>query len=281
MSIDVNKAWDQLHARLADEQLLVREDAKTVTMPFFTKMKWAAAIVILCICGGAAGLYLIPGEKAGQMLSIHNNETSNTLVSTLEDGSIVYLAGGATLTCPEQFDADKRQVSLQGEAMFDVQSDQTYPFLVETKPVVVEVLGTAFNIKSADNESFELSVQRGLVKVTPKFAGESLLVKAGETVYLQSGRQLTKISSDDRQQFAQYTERMWFKDARLDDIVRVINKISDIPVTIADSTLSSMKMTIGFDNNTPADMVHLMCIALGLKYVDNGNHILIESSGTP
>lgn len=263
-----------MYARLSDEQLLVAESEQATTVPFIVKMRRAAAIVVLCICGGAAGLYLSSKRGTEQFVSIHNADMSNTLVSTLTDGSIVYLTSGATLTCPERFAADKRMVSLQGEAMFDVHGDKACPFLIETESVVVEVTGTEFDIKSADRESFELSVRQGSVKVTLKADGIPIRVEKGETVRLQADR-LQKSLSADKRQFARYTEKMRFKDDRLDNIVRVINKISDKPVVFADSTLESREMTITFSNNTASEMVELLCVGLDLKYTDDGKVITI------
>jgi ferric-dicitrate binding protein FerR (iron transport regulator) len=278
MSIDVNIAWDKLHTRLADDQLL-DPGAKTVAMPFITKMKWAAAIVVLCICGGAAGLFLFPTKDAAQLFTLHNNEAANTLVSTLRDGSIVYLTDGATLTCPEHFATNKRQVALQGEALFDVHSDRDCPFLIETESAVVEVLGTAFNIKSGGSKLFELSVQRGLVRITLKATGVQTLVEAGETVRLEANHQLQKEQSTGQQQFIQYTEKMRFKDEPLDNIVNVINRISGKPIVFADNLLAGQeKMTITFDNNTPSDMVELLCVAMNLTHTDNGDSIVIAPS---
>ena len=57
------------------------------------------------------------------------------LVTTLEDGSVVYLAQESTLQYPEHFTTDKREVNLQGEAFFDVAKNHEQTFLIETGKV--------------------------------------------------------------------------------------------------------------------------------------------------
>jgi ferric-dicitrate binding protein FerR (iron transport regulator) len=274
MSMNVDQAWDKLHARLKDEGLLVSENEKAKIVPFVVRMRRVAAVAVLCICGGAMVLYLSPKKENGAFVSIYNSDISNTLVSTLDDGSIVYLTGGAILTCPEQFTGDKRQVSLKGEALFDVHGNKDRPFLIETEPAVVEVTGTAFNIKSAEKNSFELSVQHGSVTVTLKSTGIPVRVESGETVRLHTD-QLQKTWSDNQHQFARYTEKMQFKDDRLDHIVRVINKISDKPVVFADDSFKNREITIAFDNNTITEMVGLLCAALELTFTDEGKEFII------
>jgi len=275
--LDVDRAWNRLHTRLADEQLLGPDDAKTVTVSFITKVRWAAAIIMLCICGGGAYLYLFPATETEQLFTLHNNEASSTLVSALDDGSMVYLTDGATLTCPEHFATDRRQVTLQGEALFDIRSNKNCPFLIETESAMVEVPGTTFNIKSDGSESFELSVQHGLVKVTVKTTGAHTMVEAGETVLLKANGQLQKEPTRVLQPFNRYTEKMRFKDERLCNIVHVINKVSDKPIVFADSLLAEReRMSVTFANNTPDEMLHFVCIAMGLTCTDNGEKIVID-----
>lgn len=65
---------------------------------------------------------------------------------TLEDGTEVWLNADSKLTYPETFGADKRMVTLQGEAYFKVAKDSLKPFFVETDGPAVRVYGTEFNI---------------------------------------------------------------------------------------------------------------------------------------
>ena len=272
--LDIDKAWDRLHTRLVHDQLL-HQNAKLVVMPFVTKMKWAAAVAVLCVLSGAIGLYLNWEKESSPLISIYNGDKTNTLVKTLDDGSVVYLTSGATLIYPEQFATNKRQVRMQGDAMFDVHSNRDCPFLIETEAVLVEVLGTAFNVKTAGKESFELSVQHGTVKVTLKTNGTQTIVEKGETVRLDDLRQLLKEQSDDQQQFANYSEKICFKDERLENIVNVINKMSDKIISFADDNLKNREITIPFNNNTVEEMVELLCEVLDLKYTDDGKEIVI------
>ena len=274
MSMNVDKAWDKLYLRLKEEELLVTEDNSTGIVPFAVKMKRAAAIVALCICGGAMALYLNVKKESELFVSMYNSDTSKTLVSTLNDGSIVYLASGAELTCLEEFADDRRQVSLKGEALFDVHGNKERPFLIDTEPALVEVTGTEFNIISTGKESFELSVQHGTVTATLKSTGIPVQVESGEKVLLQAG-QLQKVWLADQHLFARYSEKMHFKDERLENIVRVINKISDQPVVLADSALGSRELTIAFSNDMVAEMVELVCEVLNLTYTDDGKAFII------
>lgn len=68
----------------------------------------------------------------------------NTLL--LSDGTRVRLNAESKLIYPEVFVGTQRVVFLEGEAFFDVVSDESHPFIVQTRMGDIEVLGTRFNV---------------------------------------------------------------------------------------------------------------------------------------
>lgn len=84
-----------------------------------TAFKWTAAAAVILLCTYISINYFNQTEKEidRNLLTRQNMETT-TLATTLEDGSIVYLAGNAAIHYPEHFQPDKREVSLQGNALF-------------------------------------------------------------------------------------------------------------------------------------------------------------------
>jgi len=73
---------------------------------------------------------------------------------TLSDGTHVLLNAASTLTYPAEFGSENtREVTLDGEAYFEVTKDPEKPFIVATTKQRIEVLGTSFNINAYDNET--------------------------------------------------------------------------------------------------------------------------------
>lgn len=273
-TVHTDQAWNELYSRLEQDNLIPARGQKRLMRPVFAGM--AAAIAVLCLCG-ALGIWLLNDWGTDErLLSLKNGPEDNTLVTTLEDGSIIYLAQDATLSYPEHFEADKRLVKLDGNALFDVSGNKQRPFLIETKYTTIEVVGTAFNVKNNGKNDFELSVQRGLVKVTRLDNGESSFVKAGETVILNKNLFL-KSPTSDMDQFAQYTERIQFKDETLANIVRVINRMSSQPVQLSSSELENRRLTVSFYDNSPAAMTELICLALGLTSEQKEDTLVISA----
>ncbi|RHR61747.1 FecR domain-containing protein [Parabacteroides sp. AF17-28] len=269
-----DRAWNALYQRLEEEGLLSGRPASP-----FRSILWkggmAAAVALLCLLVSVVYLNRTEREADRNLLTRQNSETTTTLVTTLEDGSVVYLAENTSLQYPQHFSSDRREVSLQGNALFDVAGNRARPFVIETEDTRIEVLGTAFNVKSSGSSPFELSVQRGEVKVTLKKSGQDIHVKAGETVTLLS-RKLQLSATPDPGQFARYTERIRFKDEMLGNILRVIN--SQNPGIRLETTpeLQNRTLTVTFSNDTPEDMAELICLALNLKKTEKNNTITLS-----
>lgn len=266
-----DQAWNHLYARLEGDGLLSEANTRTSHRPLLLKRAIAVAAVAL-ICIALSVTYQVRKTHFADknLLTQQNKETATTLVATLEDGSIVYLAGNTSLQYPEHFLPEKREVALQGNALFDITGNRTRPFLIETEDTRIEVLGTAFNVKSDRSAPFELSVQRGEVKVTLKKSGEDIHVRAGETVTLLS-RKLHLSQTKDQKLFDSYTKCIRFKDERLSNILRIINLNSPELQLQASPELADRTLTVTFSNNTPEVMAELICLALNIKCTRENN----------
>ncbi|MBP3517285.1 MAG: FecR domain-containing protein [Parabacteroides sp.] len=270
-----DRAWDRLYQRLDEEGLLPERPAAPVRSLLVWKGGVAAAVALLCLLVSLVYLNRSGQEADRNLLTCRNNETTTTLVTTLEDGSVVYLAGNTALMFPEHFSSDRREVSLQGNALFDVTGNRKQPFVIETEDTRIEVLGTAFQVKSNGGSPFELSVQRGEVKVTWKKNGQDIHVKAGETVTLLS-RSMQLSTTSDPAQFDRYTERIRFKDEKLANILRVLNlQNPDIRLEAAPE-LWDRTLTVTFSNDTPEAMAELICLALDLRQTRQDDVILLS-----
>ena len=266
-----DEAWNKVYTKLERNGLIEQQHQRHAVGAF---MKWgiACAAVLLCIIISAV---YITNMHTPQMLTQRNDEANSTLVKTLEDGSVVYLAGNSSLQYPVHFQENKRNVILHGNALFDVAKNKTRPFFIDTKYATIEVVGTSFNIKSNDKVLFELSVIRGKVKVKDKKAGNEVFVNVGETVVLSpNGRLIVKRTKV--LYTSQYNNYLQFKDETLGNIIRVINmrsagtKLQTLP------EFASRRLTVSFSNDTPDMEAILISEALNLQYTVEGNVITIK-----
>lgn len=272
-----DQAWDCLYTRLEQDGLL--PDEMTVTAGKgnlrATIIRWGAVAAVLCIC--IISVFVIRGQKTGHvnLLTMTNEKNAPTMVSTLEDGSVVYLSAQTSLEYPERFTNDRREVTLHGNAFFDISRNPDKPFIIETKQAVIEVLGTAFNVKSPDDAAFSLSVKHGEVRVTSKVNGQTVNVTAGETALFQSDN-LQKVKTTDTNQFKTYLKRVHFKDQPLADVVKIINMNTDGEELKISPDLENRLLTVTFSDDTPYTMAQLICLALNLQFTQQNNIISIS-----
>ncbi len=79
----------------------------------------------------------------------------------LPDGTIVHLNSGSELRYPPLFVDNKREVTLIGEAHFEVEADTSRPFIVKTPEMTLRVTGTVFDVRAYESDD---DVQTSLIK---------------------------------------------------------------------------------------------------------------------
>lgn len=125
-----------------------------------------AAILFLAIAGwmyNSWGNETKP-DVTKQNLVAENGSRTRTI---LPDGSTVWLNAGSHISFNKDFSGTTREVTLDGEAYFDVVKQPQRPFIVHVSGYDIRVLGTAFNVKSYNTDkTVETTLIRGLVEVT-------------------------------------------------------------------------------------------------------------------
>jgi ferric-dicitrate binding protein FerR (iron transport regulator) len=274
---DTHKAWNKLHARLNEEKLIPSQfiGANRKLMPLVLR----TAAVILVLLGIGAAVYMQMNRKPGvEMVRLNTANELNTLVKTLDDGSVIYIAQNSSFSFPKTFINESRNVELKGEAFFDIASNPDKPFIIETDEALIEVLGTAFNVKTQNGDGFELIVDRGKVKVTLKNdPSKSELVVAGEKVKTIKNN-IVKTKHVANQASTWYNQRMHFKDEPLQNIISVLNRNFSTTFVVAEKETGNRKLTVTFNKETAETMTELICATLNLKSQNiNGSVVLSEN----
>ncbi len=101
-----------------------------------------------------------------QQVAFSKSEGTANRFVLLPDSSRVILRAGSKLSYPITFDKETREVSLEGEAYFDITHKDRQPFIIHTGDIKTTVLGTAFTIRHPlGSKQIEVLVERGKVRV--------------------------------------------------------------------------------------------------------------------
>ncbi|MCW0483968.1 FecR family protein [Gaoshiqia sediminis] len=126
------------------------------------------------------------GETAMQTLHVPAGQRAEI---TLGDGTKVWLNAKTTLTFPNQFSGDTREVQLDGEGFFEVTTDKSKPFIVTAGEYNVKVWGTKFNLMAyAGTEVFETSLLEGAVEVLKQGNSSGIMLKPDEQASLREDK---------------------------------------------------------------------------------------------
>jgi len=129
-----------------------------------------AFFITVVLAGGAyLGSRLLAPQPAATRV---NTELFANLGSRrslfLPDGTRVWLNAGSRI----QYDSDMlhkntRDLSLSGEAFFEVAKDKDRPFIIHTDKIAIKVLGTAFNVRAYPRDRItETTLMRGSIELT-------------------------------------------------------------------------------------------------------------------
>lgn len=104
----------------------------------------AAAVLVLV---STLVLHLLPAERPEQLFTVEAPQGTHSRIS-LPDGTQVWLNAGSALSYGSSFNETSREVSLSGEAYFEVARHAALPFRVEARGCTFTVLGTKFDISA-------------------------------------------------------------------------------------------------------------------------------------
>lgn len=192
---DAMGAFDRHLARMKDRGIQIESTAtqtETDHSDTGTRRKGRIALVTLlltAVIGGATFFFMkkdaiVPPPN--QTMASVNSEVSTRNGSRsklmLPDGTQVWLNAGSKITYGKDFGNALREVTLVGEAYFDVVKNVEKPFLIHARNVDIKVLGTAFNVKSyPTDKTTETSLIRGSVEVSIKNRpNEKIILKPKE-----------------------------------------------------------------------------------------------------
>lgn len=110
---------------------------------------------------------------------------------TLAEGTKIWVNAGTRVVYPVSFDEKSREIYIDGEAYLDVQKDPERPFIVKTKNMSVNVLGTSFNIMAYEKDTIQnVVLVEGAVKINS--SDKELLLSPNEMCEWINGEQHIK-----------------------------------------------------------------------------------------
>ena len=190
----------------------------------------------------------------------------------LGDGTKVFLNADSKLTVPDTFSGHERVVELTGQAFFDVKPDKNRPFYIKTKNAIIEVVGTAFDVKSyADDQDVRVVVQEGTVELK-KAANEDEMLVLNQGYLGSLSRDAGNLHIEPVVDLGVYTGwregRLVFKSTPFDEVLAHIKRWYDVDVvlTLSDDSLLKKEFTADLKTRSVADVFDVISMSMNIEY---------------
>jgi transmembrane sensor len=161
-------------------------------------------------------------------INILTTPVGNMVTVILADGSKVWLNALSTLKYPVQFNGDSRNVTLTGEAYFEI-AHLSSPFIVHTKRGDIAVLGTHFNANDyADESMMETTLMEG--KVLVRSGNDSIVLRPGEGAGVSNQNAIQRFVADTSFVLAWKQKVFRFQKADYQEIFKQLARWYDLEV---------------------------------------------------
>ena len=160
----------------------------------------------------------------------------------LSDGTLVYLNSMTKVRFPERFSEKCREVEVCGEAFFEVTKNKDVPFIVKTGAYEITVLGTKFNVTAyADEHMITTTLVEGAVSISGKCIGEARTLRPNEQLVLDQISGGVEVRKVDVNYYTAWKDGMFrFRDVRLEEIMRVVERWYDMTVVYEDESVKDL-----------------------------------------
>lgn len=244
--------------------------------------------------------------SAEQAISSIVTKNGNRTKVVLPDGSQVWLNAGSNLDYNNSvFNKDLREVTLNGEAYFDVTKNAHKPFIIHTKKMDVKVVGTAFNIRSYSYEkTAEASLIRGLIEVTLKDRKDQVItLKPNEKISIATDESKQQVAKVDKTsavknetksipeivvkelkpnptnniiaEIAWTQNRLYFEDENLENIAPMLERWFGRKVVITNASLKNLRYYGNFENETMEEVLSYLKLSKPFNFKIGADSIVI------
>lgn len=278
---DVETAWAKVKARTQLKEVTSgSSSAEGKVRPMYdawTYLKVAASLLLFIGAGYMARTLWMGNDKLVQLSS--GDQKKEVF---LPDSSRVWLNKNTTLTYSENYNEQDRNVTLDGEAFFEVKKDKEKPFIVNGKLSRTQVLGTSFNVRSLNGEaSDEVKVVEGKVSFSSRKEEnkEQVFLLAGDKAALKESGKIEKAKIQDENFLAWQNDKLAFDNTPLKDVVEDLEEYFNVPVIIQNPDLHTCKFTGTFTKPQIEEIMKVLSVSINLSYSKKDKAYLLTGKG--
>jgi transmembrane sensor len=292
---EVTTAWHLVRNKISAQRPPVQLPVASSNTRRITKYVSAIAAVFILAAGGIWLWNTYQVTAASPQKNIVSTKNGSKSKIELPDGTQVWLNVGSRIRYDENYGKENRELTLTGEACFDVAHDETKPFILHTGKMDVKVLGTLFNVKAyPGDETTEASLIRGSIEVTfPGRPQEKLILKPKDKISIVNKEtdtaaetRVARAVNNDKPaimvssiqyeptdsaviETAWVNNKLIFRSKTFEELARDIERWFNVIVQVQDSSILDKKFTGTFSNESITDALDALSLTYPFHYKFN------------
>jgi transmembrane sensor len=202
---------------------------------------------------------------------------------TLSEGTKVWLNSGSKLVYPAVFNQDKREVYIEGEAVFEVTPDKHIPFYVNTNDFTIQVLGTVFCVSSYPEDEYSSAVlERGHIEISCKknlLFEEKLAMDPGTRVIFNPEEKVFHQKQVDPEDYLSWRKGYYtFHSEKLKSIIKKLSRYYNEEIIINDAQLADETFSGSMDlKNSPEEVLEVIAETTPFLLQHEDRKLIIKS----
>ncbi len=275
-----DRIYNEIHTNIREEKSISRKISN------LNIYKYAATVLLIF----TVSILLFEYNQPREEIQVQDNRfiTKTTLRGqktniVLGDGTFIRLNSESSLVYPDGFDKDIREVTLIGEAYFEVTKDSLRPFVIRSGDLVTKVLGTSFNIKAYPDNNMEVTVSSGMVQVQPSDEG---LNRLNQQIYLTPNQQvsynsttneLKKKEVDINQFLAWKNDQIILNKVSMKEASSILERWFNVEIFFENKAIEDCIIRSEYKNENLINILESMKFILGIDYrLEENNRIIIS-----
>lgn len=277
LRFDAEKAFQRfLNSTLEIKERTYKSAVKKKQVFSLNFIRVAAAVAILVLFT-FSGYYIGNRIPFNQLTSVEIEAPLGSRTKLyLPDGTLVWLNAGSAIKYDQKFGVNNRKIQLFGEGYFEVTKNKSLPFDVITKEMTVHVLGTKFNFRNYEDEDEALvTLIEGKVKLND---GTYTLSPNQQAVFDKKNSNIA-INEVKAIYSSEWTKGLIsFDEEKLANIVRELERLYNVKITIADDSLLNYRFYGNFTRTEQSieDVLDVLASTNKLKFEQSGKNIILR-----
>ena len=229
-----------------------------------------AAAAVIVVAGASllwratrTGDQTVPAVKAADV----EYSTAVGRIDTLKlaDGTSVMLGPSSRIRLAPGYGGRARELTLDGQAFFDVAHDDARPFVVRTSDATLRDVGTSFSVESDPDRGTRVAVTSGAVDVAAVAArdGEPTVLHGGDRALVSGDRMTVERGVVSGEELSWTHGTLVFHDASMATVASELRRWYGIRLVIADSALAARRLTATFDRGSADEVGRVLAAVLG------------------